>query len=74
MARIADRRPLPLVPALAAAPALAESAALNPVPAFGRPEPTPGWLDQTRLWWQDLQKSVTTATGQLWRDITGRME
>ena len=57
-----------------AAPALAEPAALNPVPAPGRPEPTPGWLDQTRLWWQDLQQSVTTATGQLWRDITGRME
>ena len=64
----------PLVPALAAAPALAEPAARNPVPASGRPEPMPGWLEQTRLWWQDLQQSVTTATGQLWRDISGRME
>ena len=25
-------------------------------------------------WWQNLQQSVSTATGQLWRDITGRME
>jgi hypothetical protein len=37
-------------------------------------EPTPTWLDQTHRWWQDLQQSVNTATGQLWRDVTGRME
>lgn len=61
--------------ALALAPAQAEPVAPNPVPASDRRlEPMPGWLDQTRLWWQNLQQSVSTATGQLWRDITGRME
>jgi hypothetical protein len=61
--------------ALALAPAQTEPVALNPVPASDRHlEPTSGWLDQTRLWWQNLQQSVSTATGQLWRDITGRME
>ncbi len=59
----------------AARPGTAEPAALNPVPAPDRRlVPTPDWLDQTRLWWQNLQQSVSTATGQLWRDITGRME
>ncbi len=65
----------PAAAALALAPAQAEPVALNPVPASDRRlEPMPGWLDQTRLWWQNLQQSVSTATGQLWRDITGRME
>jgi hypothetical protein len=51
-----------------------ESAALNPVPAPNRFEPALDWLDQTHQWWQNLQQSVSTASGQLWRDITGRME
>ncbi len=59
----------------AALPALAsEPAALIPGPAPDRLAPTGDWLDQTRQWWQNLQQSVSTATGQLWRDITGRME
>jgi hypothetical protein len=58
---------------LPAAAAL-ESAALNPVPAPNRLVAAPDWLDQTRLWWQTLQQSASTATGQFWRDITGRME
>ena len=58
---------------LMAAAAL-EPAALNPVPAPNRLGPALDWLDQTRLWWQSLQQSASTATGQFWRDITGRME
>jgi hypothetical protein len=68
------RRPV----ANAAAPAGATLAALPPVasssPSAGRPAPAPSWLDQTYQWWQELQHSVTTVTGQLWRDVTGRME
>jgi hypothetical protein len=39
-----------------------------------RSAPAPAWLDGARQWWQELQESVTTAGGQLWRDFTGRME
>jgi hypothetical protein len=56
------------------AAALLEPAALNPVPAPNRSGPALNWLDQTREWWQALQQSASTATGQFWRDITGRME
>ncbi len=62
----------PLVASLAAA--AVEAAAHNPVPTIDRLEPTANWLDQTRQWWQNLQQSMSTATGQLWRDVTGRME
>ena len=65
----ADDLPAAVPAAVALAPA-----ALNPVPAPNRLEPALDWLDQTRLWWQNLQQSVSTATGQLWRDITGRIE
>jgi hypothetical protein len=58
---------------LPAAAAL-EPAALNPVSAPTRLGPTLDWLDQTRNWWQTLQQSASTATGQFWRDITGWME
>jgi hypothetical protein len=51
-----------------------EPAARNPVPTSNRLGSTPSWLDRTRQWWQDVQQSVNTATGQLWRDVTGRME
>ena len=56
------------------AAAAVEAAAHNPVPTIDRLEPTANWLDQTRQWWQNLQQSMSTATGQLWRDVTGRME
>jgi hypothetical protein len=57
----------------------AESAVRNPLPTMDRVRPdsagpTPGWLDRTRQWWHDLQQSMSTATSQLWRDVTGRME
>ena len=58
---------------LPAAAAL-EPAALNSVPTPNGLGPALDWLDQTRLWWQTLQQSASTATGQFWRDITGRME
>jgi hypothetical protein len=32
------------------------------------------WVERASQQWQELQQSVTTATGQLWRDVTGRME
>ena len=50
------------------------AAALNPVPAPNRLAPALDWLDQTRQWWQTLQQAASTANGQFWRDITGRME
>lgn len=62
------------LPAATAAAVSLEPVALNPVPAPNRLEPAPDWLDQTRQWWQNLQQSVSTATGKFWRDITGRME
>jgi hypothetical protein len=39
-----------------------------------QPREAADWLQQTRHWWQDFQGSIGTATGQLWRDFTGRME
>lgn len=70
-----------LMDAPAGAPAEAQTNRL-PQPAVARPgaaapapeTPNPTWLDQARQSWQELQRFVTTASGQLWRDFTGRME
>jgi hypothetical protein len=56
------------------APTSATATARGELSTSTRLAPAPGWLDSARQWWQDLQGSVTTATGQFWRDFTGRME
>lgn len=57
--------------------------AVAPAPAAIRPTATPAtsaggasgtWLEQTAQWWQEVQQASSTATSQLWRDVTGRME
>ena len=48
-------------------------AASNRQPAPAEPAP-PTWVEGASQWWSNAQVATGAAAGQLWRDITGRVE
>lgn len=51
----------------------ATASSRQPAPAEPAAEP-PTWVEGASQWWLDAQEATGAAAGQLWRDITGRVE